>query len=218
MGRRSRSSRLSDTRTGDGLREVRSRTASRGSTALILALLLLGWLTGCDAGAVGDMQRTPSGDDASVASDRTEVRLKPVDGSDTGGTVSFVPSDGGTEVRLSLRRLPDPAAVYVGAIYRGRCSSDIGGSKWWHSLRDTHPGYVAYRFAHGGGHEPADEDVVQTLTSVTSDPTGEGTSVTPLPSAVEELLAGGPKYVDVHGEGGSVLACADLLSADSSSA
>ncbi len=185
----------------------------------MLALLLLGWLSGCDAGAFGDAQSAPNGDGASGASGRTEVRLKPVGGSDTGGTVSFVPADGATEVRLSLRKLPDPAAVYVGAIYRGRCSGEVGGSKGWRPGQDTPPGYVAYRFAHGGGHEPADDgDVVQTLTSVPSDPTGEGTSVTPLPSPVQDLLAGGPKYVDVHGEGDSVLACADLPSTGSSSA
>jgi hypothetical protein len=58
----------------------------------------------------------------------------------------------------------------------------------------------------------------QSFHPVPSGPTGAGTSVMSLPSPVEEFLAGAPKYVDVRGEGGSVLAYADLLSTGSSSA
>lgn len=78
---------------------------------------------------------------------------------------------------------------------------------------------AGYRFVHEDHGAPADEEnVVQTLTSVTSGPDGEGASTTPLPVPIGELLSGEPGYVAVHGEGAEALACADLPVDRSSSA
>ncbi|CAA9439944.1 MAG: hypothetical protein AVDCRST_MAG01-01-3545 [uncultured Rubrobacteraceae bacterium] len=142
------------------------------------------------------------------------VELEPLDGSKTTGNFTLVPGDrGGSEVRLSLRGLPDPQGIYVGAVYRGSCPNQTGNQG---SLQGNRAGY---RFAHGNHGQPEiEEGVVQPLTSVASNPEGRGSSVTPLPTPPEELLSGAPKYVDVHGEGGTALACADLLPARSSSA
>lgn len=173
-------------------------------------------MTGCGAG--GSPAESSEGDDGSAASSGAvgvEVKLEPVGVSDTSGTVSLVPADGGTEVRLSVRGVPDPGAVYIGAIYRGRCPGEAGategGAVRWE-------GNAVYRFAHGDEHAPDDEGIVQTLTSVEPGPGGEGESVTPLPDRVGGLLSGGPRYVDVHGESGDALACADLPDEHSSGA
>lgn len=159
------------------------------------------------------------GRDFTGGSEKIRAELKPVDGSGTTGTVTFVPAGGGTEVRLSLRSLPDPEAVYVGAIYSGTCAGETGGQGGRSPVEDAHREDVLYRFAHGSEHDPADdENIVQTLTSVAPGPDGRGASVTPLPTPAGELLSGGPTYVDVHGEDDAALACADLPAGDSSDA
>lgn len=197
-------------------RDGRRRRDRACLTLLLVAVCALS-LAGCgDAssrttGGVGDAAR---GDATGGAA---RVELRPVSGSGTGGAVTLAPAGGGTEIRLSLEGLPDPGAVYVGAIYRGACG-DEAGRQGERPAGPARRGETVYRFVHGGGDEPVDDDVVQTLTSVESGSDGTGASVTPLPATPDELLAGGPKYVDVHGESGSALACADLAPAGASNA
>ena len=72
------------------------------------------------------------------------VELEPLDGSGTTGNFTLVPGDGGgSEVRLSLRGLPDPQDIYVGAVYRGSCPNPTGDQG---SLRGNRAGY---RLVHG---------------------------------------------------------------------
>lgn len=168
--------------------------------AALIALCALLSLAGCGAaGTEGGGIREGSRDPETV------VELRPLDGSGTTGTVAVVPGEGGgTEVRLSLEGLPDREGVYVGAVYRGSCpdGADDQGNL---------PGYEQENhFVHGDHGDPEDEEnVIQPLTSVASDPDGKGSSVTPLPTPAEELLSGTPKYIDVHGTG-EAIACADL--------
>jgi hypothetical protein len=179
---------------------------------LAVALLLLG-LIGC--GANDPEAAEGGGRDATETSGEpavTEVELRPVGSSETTGTVTFLPvAGGGTEVRLALDGLPDPEGAYVGAIYRGSCSGETGAAVGGTSGQGARRSQAAYQFVHGDHDSPTDsENIVQTLTSVTSEPDGKGTSTTPLPIPIGELLSGEPKYVDVHGEGAEVLVCADL--------
>lgn len=179
---------------------------------LLLALFLLFLLAGCDAAGSQN-----AGDGEANAPDEpspVEVDLRPVDGSGTTGTVAFVPgAGGGSEVELSLRGVPDPGIVYVGAVYNGRCPQ--GASQGASQGADEQGGLpgadTGYFFVHGDhGSSDDDENVVQTLTSVEPGPDGEGASTTPLPTPAARMLSGEPKYVDVHGDGGGAVACADL--------
>ena len=163
--------------------------------ALLCALLVL---AGCGATGGGEArggQQNPE----------SVVELRPLDGSRTTGTVAFTRGEGGgSEVRLSLENMPDKDGVYVGAVYRGSCPD---GSDDQGNLPGRTP---KARFVHGDHGDAGDEEnVVQTLTSVASNPEGEGSSVTPLPAPAEKLLSGAPKYVDVHGAD-EAIACADL--------
>ena len=99
----------------------------------------------------------------------------------------------------------DSASAGVVADLLGEINS--GGTEGEGAVSGHH---AEYRFVHGDEGAPEDEEnVIQTLTSVASDPEGSGSSVTPLPTSTEELLSGDPKYVDVHGEE-EAIACADL--------
>lgn len=175
-------------------------------------ILVLLSLAGCGAGETG--AGAAGGNGGRSDGPGTVVELEALGGSGTTGIVALVPGDGGgSEIRLSLRGLPDPQGIYVGAVYRGSCPNPTEDQG---SLPGNH---AEYRFAHGNhGRPEIEEGVVQPLTSVASNPEGKGSSVTPLPTPPEEMLSGAPKYVDVHGEGGPALACADLLPARSSSA
>ena len=180
---------------------IRAAGTPRKPAALLVLLAFL-LAAGCGPEGSGD---GAAGEVRKNSASETVVELEPLDGSGTTGTVTLVPGDGGgSEIRLSLKGLPDPGGAYVGAVYRGSCSGGKGG-------QGVVPGrHAEYRFVHGNEGAPEDEeDVIQTLTSVASDPEGNGSSVTPLPTSTDELLSGTPKYVDVHGEE-EAIACADL--------
>src|SRR5215207_7650824 len=198
---------------------ARPRIGGRGRAASLLILtLFLFFPVSCglqiDPRAAGDVSDDAEENAARTNGEGIEVTLEPIDGFETRGTVTFVSGPaGGMEVELVLRELPDPGGAYIGAIYRGSCDDEVGASEEGERLPGwgARPVYVGYQFAHGGHDEPADdEDVVQSLTSIVSGPDGNGSSLTPLPVSAQELLSGGPKYVDVHSEDGTSLACADL--------
>jgi hypothetical protein len=158
---------------------------------------LLTFAGGCGVGTA------PPGSSETTAgeAETVEVALEPVDGSGVGGTVGIAPAGDGVEITLSLQNLPDPKAGYIGAIYEGNCAAVHGQA-----------GRAAtYAFVHEDhGNSLDEEGLVPTLSSVTPDGSGGGTSVTPLPVSAEELLSAGPRYVDVHRDAEVAVACADL--------
>ena len=130
-----------------------------------------------------------------------EVELEPANGSDTRGTATLSKTDGGVEVALRVSGLPDSGTTYLAHIHPGTCGEE--GDEG-HAAGHKHPGHE-----HG-----ADEEIEYPLSPVDPDRKGDGSSTTVLRGvALEDLLSGEPKHVNVHAPGSGEpppVACANL--------
>lgn len=69
----------------------------------------------------------PSGD-ATADDTPVKVTLVPADGFGASGTATFTDVDGGVEVGLEVRGLPEPGATYLAHIHPGACADDPNGA------------------------------------------------------------------------------------------
>jgi putative copper export protein len=184
---------------------------------LALAIFLAtGFLTSLPPATAVSQEATPP-EDVEVL----EVGLDPVGESVTSGTASFREDmAAGIVLRLEAAGLPEPGASYFSQIHEGACESGQQG-------RNTGPEYAEVgrppasstmvrfdllsarkpEYAHGGGHPSADVEFVSA---------NDGTAVILYRlkdyDTVDELLSGGPKYIDIHasGRGDPTIACGEI--------
>jgi putative copper export protein len=148
-----------------------------------------------------------------------EVELDPVGDSVTSGTATFRERFGGVELTLEAAGLPKPGASYFSQIHEGACGSGQqgrdAGPEYAEVSRSASPVMVRFEllsskgpeYAHGGGHPDADAGMM-------SSDDGTAAVVTQLEDykTVDELLSGGPKYIDIHasGSGDPTIACGEI--------
>ena len=147
-----------------------------------------------------------------------EIPLNPTGDSVTNGTATFEERSAGLELTLEVSGLPEPGVEYFGEIHEGTCESA-------RSDREPKPRYAAtdpyapatvrfdllsagdVEYAHGGAHEG-------THVSLVGDADGTARVVTLLDdyATLEELLSGGPKYLDLHVPGAEdpTIACGEI--------
>jgi hypothetical protein len=127
------------------------------------------------------------------------VALEPVGDSGVDGSVAFQGIEGGVEVELEVRGLPEPETIYLSHVHLGACG-------------DEHEGHDEDEGHHD--HQGHGDEIEYPLSPVKSDTEGNGASTTTLwDTSVEELFSGDPKHVNVHAAGPGMqrpLACADL--------
>jgi hypothetical protein len=134
-----------------------------------------------------------------------EVGLDPVGDSVTSGTATFRERDAGLELTLEVSGLPKPEAEYFGEIHEGVCENGQQGGEPGAEFADaSRPAPVTVRFellsaesteyAHGGeAHQDADVSLVGS-----ADGTGQAITLLQDYRTIDELLSGGPKYLDLH--------------------
>jgi predicted metal-binding membrane protein len=134
------------------------------------------------------------------------ITLAPANDSGVSGVATLTDTSDGVEVRLNVRGLPEPEAVYLAHIHPGSCTEERAGDASDH----TH-GH------HAGSDEPAGE-IEYPLTPVVAKPEGTGSSTTVINGAtVQQFISGKEFYLNVHDKAtGSEelpdsLTCGDLL-------
>ncbi len=153
------------------------------SAAMLSAIFLL---VGCGGGSASQAQK----EHHAHRSHGATLALHPEGDSGVRGTATFEDVSKGVSVRLALRGLPKPGAVYLAHIHPGTCAQ---GER--------------------GGAAAANE-IEWPLLPVRAGTHGEGSSTTTLKhTSTEGLFSGRPKHVNVHAAGSGnppVLACANL--------
>jgi hypothetical protein len=182
---------------------------------LVLALGLFaatGFLTSLPpADAVA--QQAPAGDVEVV-----EIPLNPAGDSVTNGTATFEERSAGLELTLEVSGLPEPGVEYFGEIHEGTCGSA-------RRTQDPNPHYAgtgprspatirfdllsagSVEYAHGGSHQGTDVSLVGS-----ADGTARVVTLLEDYATLDELLSGGPKYLDLHapGAGDPTIACGEV--------
>jgi hypothetical protein len=138
-------------------------------------------------------------------SDNVKLALLPEHDSGVSGTASFEEISEGVLVKLELRGLPKPNALYLAHIHPGTCAQEAEGELHEHG-EHAEKGHE-HSHEHGGGIE-------YPLSQVEADSEGHGSSTTTLrETSVDKLFSGEPKHVNVHEAGSGnppILGCADL--------
>jgi hypothetical protein len=162
-------------------------------TLLAAALIAISSAAGC-AASEGEMNDETTAGDASFATRTAIVPLRPVGGSEVEGEAVLEEITGGVEVRLKLRNLPEPGAVYLAHIHEGTCAGEAQEA--------------------GAGHEHPHGGIEHPLSMVGADRRGVGSSRTVVwDVGLKELLSGPPRYINVHAPGSGnppALACGTL--------
>lgn len=190
------------------------------SFLLLAAVMMIPTVAGC--GARGEEsappepaqrqatspQEKPAASTAEPARQTAVVPLRPVGGSGVEGEAVLEEITGGIEVRLRLRNLPEPGAVYLAHIHEGTCAGEAErGSEHEHGSEDHE---------HGAEH-PHGGEIEHPLSMVGANRAGEGSSKTTLwDVGLGELLSGPPRYINVHAPGQGnppALACGELSKA-----
>ncbi len=147
------------------------------------------------------------------------VGLDPVGDSVTSGTATFRERDAGLELTLEVSGLPKPGAEYFGEIHEGDCENGRQGGEPGSEFADaSRPAPVTVRFellsagstdyAHGKeAHQHADVSLIGS-----ADGTGQVVTLVQDYRTIDELLSGGPKYLDLHapGSGDPSIACGEI--------
>jgi putative copper export protein len=185
-------------------------------TELVLALAIFvatGFLTSLPPATAVSREATPPRDVEVL-----EVGLGPVGDSVASGTAVFREGEAGVVLDLEVSGLPEPEAEYFGEIHEGACENGQQGNDNGAGYADAGeplPGKVRLEllsarspeYAHGG--EAHDADV-----SLESSEDGTGRVVTRVRDydTIEELLSGGPRYLDLHapGPGDPGIACGEI--------
>ena len=132
----------------------------------------------------------------------TKVMLHPANDSGVSGSLTLKRITGGVEVKVDVRGLSEPEAVYLAHIHQGTCADEGEGGTDDH----THE-----------HHSGSNGEIEYALSMVASDSEGNGSSTTLLwETTVGELLSGGPNYVNVHASGQGdppAVACGNLSKA-----
>jgi hypothetical protein len=135
-------------------------------------------------------------------SDNVKLALLPEHDSGVSGTASFEEISEGVLVKLELRGLPKPNALYLAHIHPGTCAEAAAEG-------ETHE--------HGEHAEEGlehSEEIELPLSQVEADSEGHGSSTTTLgETSVDKLFSGEPKHVNVHEAGSGnppILGCTDL--------
>jgi hypothetical protein len=135
-------------------------------------------------------------------SDNVKLALLPEHDSGVSGTASFEEISEGVLVKLELRGLPKPNALYLAHIHPGTCAEEAVEGET-HELGE----HAEKGLEHGGGIE-------YPLSQVEADSEGHGSSTTTLgETSVEKVFSGEPKHVNVHEAGSGnppILCCTDL--------
>lgn len=181
---------------------------------LALAIFLAtGFLTSLPPASAISQEAPPTKDVEAL-----EVGLDPVGDSVTSGTATFRERDAGLELALEVSGLPKPGEAYFGEIHEGVCENGQQGGdpglEYAEADRPV-PGKVRFEllsskgleYAHGGAHEDTDVSLVGS-----ADGTGRVVTLLQDYSTIDELLSGGPKYLDLHapGPGDPGIACGEI--------
>ncbi len=146
-----------------------------------------------------------------------EAGLDPVGDSVTSGTATFRERDAGLELTLEVSGLPKPEAEYFGEIHEGVCENGQQGGEPGAEFADaSRPAPVTVRFellsvesteyAHGGeAHQDAEVSLVGS-----ADGTGQAVTLLQDYRTIDELLSGGPKYLDLHAPRYPSIACGEI--------
>jgi Cu/Zn superoxide dismutase len=148
-----------------------------------------------------------------------EVGLDPEGNSVTSGTATFRERDAGLELTLEVSGLPKPGVEYFGEIHEGVCENGQRSGEPGAAFADASgPAPVTVRFellsarspeyAHGReAHQDADVSLVGS-----ADGTGQVVTLLPNYGTLDELLAEGPKYFDLHAPapGDPSIACGEI--------
>lgn len=134
----------------------------------------------------------------------TSIPLTAVGNSGVSGSVALTDTNGGAEITLNVRGLPEPEATYLAHIHPGSCTGETAGGHKDH--------------AHHDGADHAPEEIEHPLSPILSNARGQGTSTTLVRDAtVGELRSSDPGfYVNVHAEASGArelpdnIACGDL--------
>ena len=128
-----------------------------------------------------------------------EVSLSPAGGSGAGGTATFTDAEGGVEVTLDVRNLPEPGGTYLAHIHPGSCAGEPNDAHDYH-----------------GHHHSGVGEIEHPLTPLVPEPGGSASGTTTIEGiTVADLFSEERFYVNVHAgtpgsEGPPVVACADL--------
>jgi hypothetical protein len=162
----------------------------------VVALAAIFLMVGCTDGSsqAGQEGHAPH-------SENVKLALRPEHDSGVSGTASFEEISEGVLVKLKLRGLPKPNALYLAHIHPGTCAQGAEGEP------HKHGEHAEKGHEHGGGIE-------YPLSRVKSDSEGHGSSTTTLrETSLDKLFSGEPKHVNVHEAGSGnppILSCADL--------
>lgn len=147
-----------------------------------------------------------------------EVGLDPVGDSVTSGTATFRERNAGLELMLEVSGLPKPGAAYFGEIHEGVCENGQQGGEPGAEFADR-PASATVRlkllsargteYAHGGDSAHEDADV---LLVGSADGTAQVVTLLQGYGTLDELLSGGPKYLDLHAPapGDPSIACGEV--------
>ena len=171
-------------------------------SSVAAAILLLGLFCIFVAGCGGSEQESSvekSEEEAGVEEVTNEgaavVELEPANDSGTSGVATFTETTNGVEIRLDVRGLPDPGAMYLSHLHPGACGDDRADQD--HEETGEDHGHDDPSAQEGGSDE-----IEYPLTPVDSDAEGSGSSTTLLEDVtIEDLLSGEPKYINVHAPG-----------------
>jgi uncharacterized membrane protein len=184
---------------------------------VVLALAIFvatGFLTSLPPATAVSREATPPRDVEVL-----EVGLDPVGDSVASGTAVFREGEAGLVLLLEISGLPK-GGEYFGEIHGGLCDDgQRGGAPGAVYAEAGHPlkGEVRLEllssggpeYAHGGADAHEDADV-----KLRSSGDGTGSVVTPVRNydTIEELLSGGPKYLDLHAPapGDPSVACGEI--------
>ena len=178
----------------------------------VIALVVIFLVVGCGGGgAQGEREDRPPHQGGSAKLD-----LRPEGDSGVSGSAAFEDTSDGVLVKLELRSLPKPDALYLAHIHPGTCAKE---AKEGHAHEEEHGEHAGegegqeheeYVFGHG-----EEGEVSYALTQVKSNAEGRGSSTTAFGQlSVDKLFSKGPKkHVMVHEAGSGnppILTCADL--------
>jgi hypothetical protein len=176
--------------------------------------LATGFLTSLPP-ATAVSQETPPPEDVEVL----EVGLDPVGDSVASGTATFRERDAGLELVPEVSGLPKPGAAYFGENHEGVCDNGQQDGEPGDEFADSErPISVTVRFellsagsteyAHGRyAHEDAEVSLVSS-----ADGTAQVVTLLQNYGTLDELLSGGPKYLDLHApaSGDPSIACGEI--------